>query len=126
MMIYKSNFEGEKFAAGSQVWMGLPIASVADPDKLFVTAKVPEAQSTTIKVGQSARITIPGANVTVPARVTGLGNVFHSKSSSQPIIVRDIELEFEQMPEGLKPSAAVQAVLGTSGAETLATRAVKK
>ncbi|MFZ6709193.1 HlyD family efflux transporter periplasmic adaptor subunit [Undibacterium sp. TC9W] len=126
MMIYKSNFEGEKFAAGSQVWMGLSIASVADPDKLFVSAKVPEAQSTTIKVGQSARITIPGANMTVPARVTGLGNVFHSKSSSQPIIVRDIELEFDQMPKGLKPGAAVQAILASSGIETATTGTANK
>ncbi|MES2039948.1 MAG: HlyD family efflux transporter periplasmic adaptor subunit [Pseudomonadota bacterium] len=126
MMIYKSNFEGEKFAAGSQVWMGLSIASVADPDKLYVSAKVPEAQSTTIKVGQSARINIPGANMTVPARVTGLGNVFHSKSTSQPIIVRDIELEFDQMPKGLKPGAAVQAILSASGTETAASGAAKK
>lgn len=126
MMIYKSNFEGEKFAAGSQVWMGLSIASVADPDKLYVSAKVPEAQSTAIKVGQSARINIPGANMTVPARVTGLGNVFHSKSTTQPIIVRDIELEFDQMPKGLKPGAAVQAILSASGTEAVATGTAKK
>ncbi|MFZ6744331.1 HlyD family secretion protein [Undibacterium sp. JH2W] len=126
MMIYKSNFEGEKFTAGSQIWMGLSIASVADPDKLFVLAKVPEAQSSTIKIGQNARITIPGANTTVSARVTGLGNVFHSKSTSQPIIVRDIELEFEQMPKGLKPGAAVQAILSGAGAESAMAGAIKK
>ena len=111
MMIYRSNFNGEKFAAGSQIWMGLSVASIADHEKLFVTAKVPEAQSASIKPGQLARITIPGANLTVPARVSSLSNVFHSKSSSQPIIVRDIELEFEQPPKGLKPGAAVQAIL---------------
>jgi len=126
MIIYKSNFEGEKFTTGSQVWIGLSIASVADPDKLFVLAKVPEAQSNSIKIGQSARINIPAANLTVAARVSGLGNVFHSKSTSQPVIVRDIELEFDQMPKGLKPGAAVQAILSTSGAETIVAGAVKK
>lgn len=125
MMIYKSNMDGEKFTTGSQIWMGLSIASVADPDKLFVSAKIPEAQSSTITIGQTARITIPGANLTVPARVTGLGNVFHSKSTSQPIIVRDIELEFDHMPKGLKPGAAVQAILNAAGTDTVA-GAVKK
>lgn len=114
MMIYKSNFSGDKFTAGSQVWVGLSVASLADPDRLFVTAKVPEAQATDIKPGQAARINIPGANMTLAARVTALGSVFHTKSTTQPIIVRDIELEFEQSPKGLKPGAAVQAILSGS------------
>ncbi|MFZ6767190.1 HlyD family efflux transporter periplasmic adaptor subunit [Undibacterium sp. Di26W] len=115
MMIYKTNFSDDKFAVGSQVWVGISVASIADPDKLFVSAKVPEAQSNAIRVGQTARINIPGANLTLPARVTGLSTVFHSKSTTQPIIVRDVELEFEQAPKGLKPGAAVQATLSVAG-----------
>ncbi|MFZ6658232.1 HlyD family secretion protein [Undibacterium sp. TJN19] len=114
MLIYKSNFSGDKFTTGSQVWMGLSVASLADPDKLFVSAKVPEAQAIAIKVGQTARINIPGANMTLPARVTALGAVFHSKSTTQPIIVRDIELEFDQPPKGLKPGAAIQAIFSST------------
>ena len=43
------------------------------------------------------------------ARITQLGKVFHSKSATQPGIVRDIELEFEQNSQtSLKPGSAVQ------------------
>ncbi|MBC3917523.1 HlyD family efflux transporter periplasmic adaptor subunit [Undibacterium sp. CY18W] len=121
MMIYKTNFSDDKFAVGSQVWVGISVASIADPDKLFVSAKVPEAQSNAIRVGQTARINIPGANLTLAARVTGLSTVFHSKSTTQPIIVRDVELEFEQPPKGLKPGAAVQAILSTANSAASST-----
>jgi multidrug resistance efflux pump len=111
MVIYRTSFNGEKFASGSEVWNGLSVAMLADPDKLFVSAKVPEAQAASVFIGQKARITIPGANQVVAARVTGLGNVIHSKSQAQPIMVQDVELEFDKPLKEIKPGSAVQASL---------------
>lgn len=114
LVLYRSNFSGEKFTAGSQVWMGLSVATLADPDQLFVDARVPEAQAARLKVGQPMRVTVPGANQTLAAHVSGLGRTFHSKPRSQAIIVRDIELEFDTPPKGLKPGTAVQAELAAA------------
>lgn len=111
MLLYRSSFNGDKFAVGSRVWMGLSIATLADPAQLFVNAKVPEAQAVSAYVGQPVRINVPGANQTLAAHVSALGLIYHSKSASQPIIVRDLEIEFDSPPKDLKPGAAVQAAL---------------
>ncbi|MPQ58646.1 HlyD family secretion protein [Duganella sp. FT27W] len=111
MVVYRTSFDGQKFSAGSQVWMGLSVATLADPEQLYVAASVPEAQSSRVRVGQAARVTVPGSNLTLDARVVALGRAFHGKSRAQALIVRDVELQFDGKPAGLKPGAAVQAVL---------------
>lgn len=118
MLLYRTSFNGDKFAIGSQVWMGLSIATLADPEQLFVNAKVPEAQAASIKIGQIASIKVPGANLSLAAHVSGLGRVYHSKSASQPVIVRDIQLQFDSVPKGLKPGSTVQASLSTKAVAT--------
>lgn len=111
MVLSRSSFGGEKYAAGSEVWQGSSVATLADPQQLFVKAKVPEAQSGALRLGQRANIRVPGANLTLAGRVSALGRVFHSKSGSQPLIVRDIEIELDSQPTGVKPGAAVQLSL---------------
>jgi len=108
LVLYRSQFSGEKFAVGSQVWMGLSVATLADSDQLIVNATVPEAQAIAVQVGQRARVSIPSANLSIGARVKSLGLTYHIKSRTQPIIVRDVQLEFDATPKGVKPGAAVQ------------------
>jgi multidrug resistance efflux pump len=111
IVLYRTQFNGEKFTIGGQVWMGLSVATVADPTQLIVVAKVPEVQAANVRVGQAARITFAGANTAFKAKVSKLGSTYHGKSSSQPIVVRDVELEFDSMPQGVKPGGAVQVSL---------------
>jgi multidrug resistance efflux pump len=111
LVLYRTNFNGEKFTAGSQVWKGLSVATLADPEQLYISAKVPEAQASSVQVGQRARVSVPSANQTLTARVSALGRNFHGKPGTQSITVRDIELQFDVAPTGLKPGAAVQATL---------------
>lgn len=111
LVLYRSNFNGGKFSTGSQVWMGMSVATLADADQLCVDAKVPEAQAAFVAVGQAARVTVTGARQSLPARVSSLGNAFHSKSAGQSGVVRDIRLEFDAPPKDLKPGAAVQVEL---------------
>jgi len=111
LVVYRTGFDGQKFSAGSQVWVGLTVATLADPEQLYIAANVPEAQSSRVRVGQAARVTVPGSNQTLNARVVALGRAFHGKSTAQPSIVRDVELQFDGGTSGLKPGAAVQAVL---------------
>ncbi len=111
IVLYRTQFSGEKFIVGSQVFKGLSVATVADPTQLIVVAKVPEAQASAVQVGQAARVTFAGANTAIKARVSRLGRTFHGKSRSQPIVVRDVELEFDSMPTAMKPGGAVQVTL---------------
>ena len=125
LVLYRSNFNGEKFNIGTQVWVGLSVATLADPDQLCVNAKVPEAQAAGLRVGQSARVTVSGARQALPARVSALGRAFHGKSAAQSTIVRDIELQFDAAPKDLKPGAAVQVELLPAPAQRVATTAGK-
>jgi multidrug resistance efflux pump len=111
LVIYRTGFNGEKFNVGSQVWMGLSVATLADPERLGVDAKVPEAQAAGVRVGQAARVTVSGSREALGARVTALGRAFHAKSAGQSNVVRDVELEFDAPPKDVKPGAAVQVEL---------------
>lgn len=111
MIVYRPQFNGEKFAVGSQVWMGLSVATLADQNQLIVNAKVPEVQSAAVRLGQAARVTVPGSNIALTAKVSSLGRTYHGKSRSAPVIVRDLELEFDSVPKGIKPGTAVQVTL---------------
>ncbi len=111
MVIYRSQRNGDKVSAGSQVWMGQRIATIADADQLVVQAKVPEVQAHGVQVGQAARVTVSGANLELNAKVSSIGMTFHGKSKSQPVVVRDIELSFDTVPKGIKPGSAVQVTL---------------
>jgi hypothetical protein len=111
LVLHRIGFNGSKFAIGSQVWMGLSVATLADPDQLGIDAKVPEAQAAGVQVGQTARVTVSGSRQALAARVTRLGRAFHSKSAAQATVVRDVEMEFDAPPKDLKPGAAVQVEL---------------
>jgi multidrug resistance efflux pump len=111
LVLHRVGFNGSKFAVGSQVWMGMSVATLADPDQLGIDAKVPEAQAAGVQVGQAARVTVGGSRQALTARVTRLGRAFHGKSAAQALVVRDVQLEFDAPPKDLKPGAAVQVEL---------------
>lgn len=125
LVLHRINFNGEKFNIGTQVWMGLSVATLADPEQLCVNAKVPEAQAAAVHVGQPARVTVSGARQSLPARVSALGRAFHGKSAAQSTIVRDIELQFDAQPKDLKPGAAVQVELLPAAQHSVASTAGK-
>ncbi|WP_075795798.1 HlyD family secretion protein [Massilia putida] len=123
LVLHRISFNGSKFTVGSQVWMGLSVTTLADPEQLGIDAKVPEAQAAGVQVGQAARVTVSGSRQALAARVTGLGRVFHSKSAAQALVVRDVQLEFDAPPKDLKPGAAVQVELLPGALQTVAAAA---
>lgn len=104
---HRSQFNGEKFAVGTSVFMGLSVAEVADPKTIVVQAMVSEPEAYLVRRGQIGRVAIAGGNTVLDARVTELGQVYRTKSRNQPVIVRDVRLVFDQAPEQLKPGATV-------------------
>lgn len=122
VVVHRSTWGGEKFQVGNQVFVGLPVAEVADPASLLVRAIVPEAQAALVAAGAAATVVVSGSGSEHAARVVELGRVFRTRSRTQPVIVRDVRLEFERMPAGLKPGAPVRVRLEAARATAEAPR----
>jgi multidrug resistance efflux pump len=121
---HRQQFNGEKFAVGTSVFMGLSVAEVADPATIVVQAVVPEPEAHRIRVGQLGRVAIAGGNTVLDARVTALGKVYRTKSRNQPVTVLDVRLEFDRPTEQLKPGATVSVTMVADGAAADARLAV--
>jgi multidrug resistance efflux pump len=111
LVLHGTMFNGEKFTAGSQVYIGLNVASVDDPASLYVSASVVEGDSWRVKVGQAALVFVGSGGRTYKATVRSLSPTFASKSRAQPIIVRKLELAFAEPFDGLKPGTSVRVEL---------------
>lgn len=114
VMLHLSNWQGEKFDIGDQVFRGQSIAQIPDMQRLAVRMQVPERQITQLRMGQSARIEVDGgAAPTLHGRIGHIGRVVRSRSRVKPVPVIDVEIEFDAIPEGtrLKPGQPVRVEL---------------
>jgi len=117
LMMHKSNWQGEKFDVGSQVWKGMSVAEIPDTATLAVRAELPERDLTRVKVGTTARIVIEGgAGSALNGRVVGIGRTVRSKSRVQPIPVLDVEIKLDDPRSKLKPGQPVRVELSVAGA----------
>lgn len=120
LMMHKSNWQGEKFDVGSQVWKGMSVAEIPDTGTLAVRAQLPERELTRVKVGAPARIVIEGgAGSALNGRVTAIGRTVRSKSRVQPIPVLDVEIKLDNPRAKLKPGQPVRVELSVADAGSL-------
>jgi len=103
-----SDWQGNKFDVGSQVWRGLSVAQVPDMATLAVQASLPEHQQARLREGLPVKVAIEGNGVTVGGTISEMGRVIRSKSRLQPVPVLDVWIELERIPRGLKPGQAVR------------------
>ena len=109
LMMHKSNWQGEKFDVGSQVWRGMSVAEIPDTATLAVRAQLPERELTRVRVGAPARIVIEGgAGSALRGRVAAIGRTVRSKSRVQPIPVVDVEIKLDDPQAKLKPGQPVR------------------
>lgn len=112
LMMHKSNWQGEKFDVGSQVWKGMSIAEIPDTTTLAVRAQLPERELTRVRVGAPARIVIEGGvGSAMKGRITAIGRTVRSKSRVQPIPVIDVEIKLDNPDAKLKPGQPVRVEL---------------
>lgn len=112
LMLHRSNWQGEKFEVGAQVWMGVAVAEIPDLGSLAVRGTAPERELGALALGQRARISLQGGTrETLSGRVVRLGSTVRSRSRLQPVPVVDVEIELDSRPEGLRPGQAVQIEL---------------
>lgn len=115
VMLHKSNWQGEKFDVGSQVWRGQAVAEIPDLATLAVRAQLPERDFTRLQPGATARISLEGgAGRSLRATVESIGLAVRSKSRVQPIQVLDVTLALSGDTAGLKPGQTVRVELAPS------------
>lgn len=112
LMLHRSNWQGEKFEVGAQVWMGMAVAEIPDPETLAVRGTAAERDYGALAVGQRARVTLQdGARQTLSGRVLRIGGTVRSRSRLQPVPVIDVEIELDERPAGLRPGQPVRIEL---------------
>lgn len=103
IMLHRSDWQGNKFDVGSQVWRGQAIAEVPELGSLAVRALLPEHDYTRLQAGAAARVVVEGSGLTLAGQVSEVGRVVRSKSRNQPVPVLDVLVLFDAGAAGLKP-----------------------
>lgn len=112
VIMHKSNWNGEKFDVGSQVWRGQTVAEIPDPATLVVRAQLPERDLQRVKEGVRARIVVEGGGGSAyHGKVAGVGRAVRSKSQVQPVPVLDLEIRLDDPKARLRPGQAVRVEL---------------
>jgi HlyD family secretion protein len=112
MMLHRTNFQGEKFDVGAQVWRGMTVAEIPDLATLAVRAQLPERHFRDVRIGQKARVMADGgAGRALAATVQDIAPAVRSKSRVQPIQVLDVTLALHGDTAGLKPGQTVRVEL---------------
>ena len=108
IVVVRSNWRGERFEVGTQIFMGQAVAEIPDPSTLVVRAVLPERDLLRIAVGQPARVQVQGGSGRVLAgKVSELGRAVRSKSRLTPVPVLDVLIELSGDTEGLKTGLPV-------------------
>jgi len=97
MVIYKSDWQGEKPAVGESVQFGQPIIELAVVEKMQLKAQIAEPDSGTVALGQKVKITLDGTQELVfQGKIISLGKVFRDKSSQDKRRIFDAIIAFDK------------------------------
>ncbi len=111
LMQHKSNWRGEKFDTGSQVFRGQGVAEIPDPATLAVRASLPERELGRVRLGMPVRVVSEGAGTAVDGAISSIGQAVRSKSRVQPIPILDVEVRLREGSVQLKPGQSVRVEL---------------
>jgi len=115
LMMHRSNFEGEKFDVGSQVWVGQTVAEIPDMSTLAVRAELAERDLGQVEVGAPVRIVVEGgAGSVVRGKVASVGRAVRSKSQVQPVPVLDLDVQLDDPRAPLRPGQAVRVEIAAA------------
>lgn len=116
LMMHRSNFEGEKYDVGSQVWVGQTVAEIPDMSTLAVRAELPERDLQRVAVGAPVRIVVEGgAGSVLSGKIASIGRAIRSKSQVQPVPVLDLDVQLDDPRAPLRPGQAVRVEIQPPG-----------
>jgi HlyD family secretion protein len=119
VILHLTNFQGEKFDVGSQVFRGQSVAQIPDVSTLIARVAVPETEIRHLSTGMKARVVVEGGGgQAIEGTITELGRAVRSKSRAQLVPVVDAVVSFTTPGQKLKPGQPVRVVVATPGART--------
>lgn len=108
VVVVKSNWRGERYEIGSQVFMGQSVAEMPDPGTLVVRATVAERDMLRLAEGLPARIRLQGgAGQRLQGKVAEMGRAVRSKSRLSPVPVLDVLVHLQGDTTDLKAGMPV-------------------
>ena len=114
IILHQSNWQGEKFDVGSQVFRGQSVAQIPDVSTLIARVAVPETEIRRVSIGMKAKVVVEGgAGQAIEGEVTDIGRAVRSKSRSQLVPVVDAVVSFNPEGQALKPGQPVRVLLVT-------------
>ncbi|GAA5132630.1 efflux RND transporter periplasmic adaptor subunit [Thalassotalea piscium] len=98
MVIYRSNWNGEKPAEGENVNFGQPVLEISVVEDMQLKAQILEPDSGLIMKGQRVKITLDGTQELVTwGKITSLGKVFRDKTNQDRKRIFDAIIEFDNI-----------------------------
>lgn len=114
MVIYRSNWEGEKPAAGESVQFGQPVMEIAVIEQMQLKAQVAEPDSGKVAVGQRVKITLDGTQeIVIEGKIESLGRVFRDKSFQDKRRIFDVIIAFDSSDSRLRPGMTARVDIVT-------------
>jgi multidrug resistance efflux pump len=113
---HQSDWQGQKFDVGSNVFVGQNVAQIPDLSTLIVRMQIPERELRFVRVDDRVRVAVEGgAGVVFDGRVIEIGRAVRSKSRVQPVPVIDAVIEFGQVDAKLRSGQPVRVTTVTDG-----------
>ncbi len=130
MVIYKSDWQGEKPAVGESVQFGQPIIELAVVEKMQLKAQIAEPDSGKVAIGQKVKIILDGTQELVfQGEIINLGKVFRNKSSEDKRRIFDAIITFDKADSAvIRPGMTARVEVVTKvldNALTISSSAVK-
>lgn len=114
MVIYRSDSNGEKPAAGESVQFGQPVMEIAVIEKMQLKAQVAEPDSGKVAVGQRVKITLDGTQeIVIAGEIASLGRVFRDKSFQDKRRIFDVIISFDSTDPRLRPGMTARVDIVT-------------
>jgi len=114
MIIYRSNSQSEKPAAGENVQFGQPVMEIAVIEEMQLKAQVAEPDSGKVAVGQRVEITLDGTQeIVIEGQIETLGRVFRDKSFQDKRRIFDVIISFDSTDPRLRPGMTARVDIVT-------------
>ena len=121
IIVYISNWRGDKKAVRDRCWVGENIMEMPELDRMQVKAVIPEPEAGKVTVGQPVEIRLDSNPDRVfKGKVKELGRIFRTKSNDQPSIVFDAVISIDEPdPELMLPGMAAGVDIIVSSKENV-------
>ncbi|HEY0708793.1 MAG TPA: efflux RND transporter periplasmic adaptor subunit [Polyangia bacterium] len=116
VVVYRTNWRGEKKKVGDPCWVGEPCLSVTDVRDIRATGEVDEVESANVAVGQRVRLRLEALpELEWIGRVAGLRPNVYRQSPRNPLKVIGVELTLDSIdPTRMRPGMSFRGRLETA------------